>query len=109
VPKETAYCVVVEAYVTDVVANIATIKPLTVGDFRTGSIGGALAATLTYYASTTEGGTYELMENSAGTDYSTVKAANLNAQIPEGVMQGAKYLKIINDAAAETMRLTFKS
>lgn len=108
-PLDQAHVQVIESYSTDVVANIATIKPINIGSYRGGSIAGADAATLSFYGSTTEDGTFELMENSAGTAFSAVHGANQSTQIPEAVFMGARFIKIINDAAQEDFRLTFKS
>lgn len=107
---EQAYSQQVIAYPTDVVANIATVPPLDIGNFRSGMIGGtANAATLTFYGCATEGGTYKAIEDSSSVDVSLTLTGDRFAQIPAAVFSGARYIKIINDAAQENFDIMLKS
>ena len=99
----------VASYPTDVVANLSTIPPLSIGNFRGGSVAGSAAATLTYYGSITEGGTYHQMTDAAGTALQSVKGASESCAIPEAVFLGARWIKIVNNAAQEDMDVTLKS
>ena len=96
-------------YGTDVVANIADIVAIDIGCFRSGSIGGALAATLTFYGCATEDGTFLLIEDSGSTDLSLTKTASRWSQLPAALFHGPRFIKIINDAAQEDFDIALKA
>lgn len=106
---EQAYSQQVVGYSADVVANIATIPALDVGNFRSGMVGGATGGALTFYASSSENGTYRLIENDASTDLALTLTNDRFAQLPEELFMGARWIKIVHGTSQVDLDLLLKS
>lgn len=97
------------SYTVNTAANIASVKPLCIANFRSGSVGGATGGTLTFYGSDEENGTYRLIEGSDSTDLSLTMTNNRWSQLPAAVFDGPKYLKIIHGASQQSVVVALKS
>ena len=104
--SQQAYSQGMESYVAE--TTVAASKPISVGSFRRGFVGGVTGTTLTFHGSPTEGGTYRAFEDEGGTDITLVLTSDRFAEIPHEVMYGAKWMKVTG-AGQRTVDFMFKS